>query len=115
MENERIMAEFFKALCHPQRMRIVGLLKEKKSCVCDIAGMIRQPQPQVSRSLNILKKAGIVAGDKKGKRVCYRLKSPGITGLIKAAEKIIMAESKNTYEAFNGRLKGGKTNGTTHR
>ncbi len=64
----------FKAFADPTRLRIVHLLTRRPSlCVCDIVGVLRQPQPKVSRHLSYLKRAGVVVDRKEGSWRHYSL------------------------------------------
>jgi ArsR family transcriptional regulator len=65
--------QMFAALADPTRLRIVGLLTRGEVCVCDIYESLKIPQSKASRHLAYLRKAGIVATDKRGLWVYYRL------------------------------------------
>jgi len=68
------VATIAKALGHPVRIHIVGLLLEKKTCIgCDIVDEVGLAQSTVSEHLRILKAAGIVTGEIERPRVCYSL------------------------------------------
>ncbi len=68
------IAAIAKALGHPARIHIVGLLLEKKTCIgCDIVDEVGLAQSTVSEHLRILKAAGIVTGEIERPRVCYSL------------------------------------------
>jgi len=71
-ESERQLAEYFKALGHPARVRIFRLLLERQTCVCgDLVDALPLAQSTVSQHLKILKKAGLVRGSVDGPRRCY--------------------------------------------
>ena len=50
----------FSALAEPNRLRIVELLRERPSSVNDIAGQLNLRQPQTSKHLHALHRAGWV-------------------------------------------------------
>ena len=54
------MESLFKALADATRLRILGLLLTGEVCVCDIHESLRIPQPQASRHLAYLRRAGLV-------------------------------------------------------
>lgn len=56
----------FRAFADETRLRILHLLTKGELCVCDIMGVLRAPQPRVSRHLGYLKRAGLVADRKEG-------------------------------------------------
>jgi ArsR family transcriptional regulator len=73
-EAEREVAELFKALGHPARVRILKLLARRGQCLCgEIVEVLPLAQSTVSQHLKILKDAGLVRGEVDGPRVCYCL------------------------------------------
>lgn len=68
-------ATFFAALADETRLTILNLLAESQGevCVCDITDSFKQKQPTISHHLRILKEAGLVTDDKRGKWVYYSL------------------------------------------
>ena len=76
-------AEMFKALGHPTRLWIVEQLADSQEhCVCEFVEAIGADFSTVSQHLAVLKQAGIVEDDKRGKQVYYRLSCPCIPGFI---------------------------------
>ena len=73
------MADIFKALAHPVRLKIVHRLAEGECCVCDLVALSDIGFPAVSRHLSVMKSVGLVANDKRGQKVFYRLKIPCVT------------------------------------
>jgi DNA-binding transcriptional ArsR family regulator len=72
-------AEFFKALGHPARLKIIYYLMEQKSCICgDIVDAIELSQPTITRHLQVLKEANIIKGSIDGNKVCYCLNADGL-------------------------------------
>lgn len=63
----------FKALGDPTRLRIVKLLENGELCVCQLIAVLGMGQSRISRHLSILKEAGLIVDDRKGKWVHYRL------------------------------------------
>lgn len=80
--------KIFKALAHPARLRIVEKLAEGEQCVCVILEMFDIDMSTLSRHLSVLKNAGIVADEKRGKNVYYRLKCPCILKVCACLEKV---------------------------
>lgn len=75
LERSRV----FKALGHPARLAIVDELAEGERCVCELLELSKLSGPTVSQHLLILKNAGIIADDKRGKKIFYRLQMPCVT------------------------------------
>jgi len=61
----------FQALSDSTRQKILELLQNKEMCVSDICKNFKMTQPSISHHLDILKRAGLVKYNKKGKEVYY--------------------------------------------
>jgi len=80
----RQRAVVFKALGHPARLAVVERLGKGECCVCELmglAGVARLSGPTVSQHLLVLKNAGVIDDEKRGKRVFYRLRMPCVAGI----------------------------------
>ena len=63
----------FQALGDRTRLRILELLRENQElCVSDIAKHFEMSQPSISHHLDVLKRAGLVEREKRGREVYYR-------------------------------------------
>lgn len=68
------LAQTFKALSEPLRLRILALLLHAESlCVCDMVTILQQGQSTISRHLNTLKNAGLVSSQRRGTWIHYQL------------------------------------------
>ena len=65
-------AFLFKTLSDPTRLRLLNLLAEGETCVCELTDTLRVVQPKVSRHLARLKRAGLVDAQRNGKWMHYR-------------------------------------------
>ena len=65
--------DLLRALAAPVRIAIVLQLRESARCVHELVDALAVPQPLVSQHLRILKSAGVVAGERSGREVLYRL------------------------------------------
>lgn len=70
-------AALFKAAADPHRLTILATLAraEDEVCVCDFTDGLPLNQPTVSHHLRILREAGLVACERRGTWVYYRLAS----------------------------------------
>lgn len=76
-------ADFFKALGHPTRLWIVEQLSDgAEHCVCEFVRAVGDEFPTISRHLSILKEAGVVVDEKRGKQVYYRLACPCVSQML---------------------------------
>lgn len=88
-------ARVLKALAHPTRLWMVEQLLQGERCVCEFAAAVDADFSTVSRHLSVLKSAGIVADDKRGKQVYYRLLVPCILNFMDCVETVIMERSRS--------------------
>jgi len=58
------------------RIRILNVLAAGELCVCDVVGLLRLPQPTISRHLAYLRRTGLVEGRRGWKFSHYRLAAP---------------------------------------
>jgi DNA-binding transcriptional ArsR family regulator len=79
-------AEFLAALAHAGRLRICVMLMRSHDGigVTALAEALGSPQPTVSNALSVLRDQGIVAGERSGKTITYRLAGPRVTKLVHA-------------------------------
>lgn len=75
-------AKQLRALAHPVRLQLLDLLRERASCVCDLVALTGRRQPYISQQLAVLKRAGLVRGDREGLLVRYQLAGPDVVRLI---------------------------------
>lgn len=76
LQKYQSQARIMKTLAHHTRLFIVNELAKSALCVNEITEMVGVDISTISRHLSLLKNAGIVADDKKGKSVYYSLKTP---------------------------------------
>jgi DNA-binding transcriptional ArsR family regulator len=69
---ERMSARF-KLLAHPERLRILDVLRREAECVCHLEALLGKPQPYVSQQLRVLRDANVIVDEKDGLNVFYRL------------------------------------------
>jgi len=65
--------EVFRALADRHRLKLLGLRRGRPRTAGDIARHFRMTQPAVSHHLGVLRRAGCVLADKRGKEVHYSL------------------------------------------
>lgn len=82
-------AQILKALAHPSRLYIVDLLSHGERCVCDLTAMVEADISTVSRHLAVLKNAGILAAEKRGMQVFYRLKMPCVMRFFDCVSEVM--------------------------
>jgi ArsR family transcriptional regulator len=88
------LTRLLKALTDPTRLRILGLLQGAPVCVCHIHESLGISQPKASRHLAYLRRAGVVATERRGTWVHYRLAAPD-----SADERQVLAAALRTAAA----------------
>ncbi len=87
-------ANVLKALAHPTRLWIAEELANGEKCVCEFVEAVGADFSTVSKHLSVLKQAGIIEDDKRGKQVYYRLKVPCLMNFVQCVEAIIQRRVK---------------------
>ncbi|WP_433501532.1 ArsR/SmtB family transcription factor [Sphaerimonospora sp. CA-214678] len=75
-EQAGAVAQVFKALGDPVRLRIVSIVASHAGgevCVCDITGAFDLSQPTISHHLKVLKDVGLLTSERRASWVYYRL------------------------------------------
>lgn len=84
-ENAQALADMFKALADPARVKIMAmLLNAEEVCACDISGGIGKSAATASHHLKILKDAGLTTSEKRGTWVYYRAVPQRLNALVEA-------------------------------
>ena len=87
-EISQFKAEFFKALAHPLRIRILDTLREGELGVNELSLQLKVEQSNLSQQLAVLRGRNIVVGRKEGNNVYYSVRDPEIFRLLDVARKI---------------------------
>jgi DNA-binding transcriptional ArsR family regulator len=83
------LAEVIKAMAHPTRLFVVEELSRGERCVCELTEMVGADVSTISKHLAVLKAAGIVAPEKRGSRIYYRLRMPCVLNFFGCVESVI--------------------------
>jgi DNA-binding transcriptional ArsR family regulator len=81
-------ADFFRALAHPIRIRILEALGRGEHSVQELQEALGLEQPITSQQLAVLRAKNIVSARKVGTTVRYALSDPLITKLLAVAREI---------------------------
>jgi len=81
-------AEFFRALAHPVRVRILEALVHGGLSVGEIQQQLGLEQSLVSQQLSLLRAKNIVAARKQGTTVRYTVRDPLLAELLDVARQI---------------------------
>ena len=87
-EISQFKAEFFKALAHPLRIRIVDALRKGEAGVNDLCARLDIEQSNLSQQLAILRNRNILHTRKDGQNVYYSVRDPELFNLLDSAKRI---------------------------
>lgn len=85
---QEFKADFFRALAHPTRIRLLEALGGGERTVQELQQMLGLEQPLVSQQLAVLRNRHIVSAQKAGITVKYALSDPLISTLLGVARDI---------------------------
>jgi DNA-binding transcriptional ArsR family regulator len=81
------VADLFKLLGDPTRVRIVDALSHGERCVCDLADLVHISESAVSHQLRLLRAARLVRVRRAGRQAFYSLDDHHVVGLLHDARK----------------------------
>ena len=84
-------AKVVKAMAHPSRLMMIDELSRGERCVCDLRDLVGADLSTVSKHLAVLKRAGIVEDERRGKQIYYRLRVPCVINFFHCIESVIEA------------------------
>lgn len=92
--------DIFRALGDPTRLRIIHLLRAMELAVGEIAQVVGQSQPRVSRHVRILAEAGLVERRKEGNWVFLRLgKGDDVAPFVSLFDRLTPSDCEALWQA----------------
>lgn len=74
--------ELLRALAAPLRIAIVTELARGRKCVHELVASLGAAQPLISQHLRVLRAAGVVRGDRRGREIEYALTDEHIAHIV---------------------------------
>jgi ArsR family transcriptional regulator len=87
-ELQTFKAQFFRALGHPVRIKILEILVRGGHTVQELQAVLKLEQPIVSQQLAVLRNQNVVMARKEGSSVRYELRDPAVGDLLEVARRI---------------------------
>jgi len=81
------VAEIFKLLSDPTRVRILDAMSHGERCVCDLASLVGISESAMSHQLRLLRTARLVRARRDGRQAFYSLDDHHVIGLLRDARK----------------------------
>jgi ArsR family transcriptional regulator, arsenate/arsenite/antimonite-responsive transcriptional repressor len=102
MQNALDVVTVCKALGDPTRLKILELLKAKGRsccdliawnepglCACDIEEAVKLSQAAINHHMSLLRRAGLVNAEKRGRWIYYSRNEAGIAGITDTIAKAV--------------------------
>ncbi|MCD4847217.1 MAG: metalloregulator ArsR/SmtB family transcription factor [Candidatus Aegiribacteria sp.] len=89
-------AEIIKAMANAARLMIVEELSRNEKTVSALTELVNLDISTVSRHLLILRHAGIVACERNGNQILYRLRTPCVLNFFDCVEKVMNGDEECT-------------------
>jgi ArsR family transcriptional regulator len=102
MKQSEDLVLVFKALGDPTRLKILDLLRsrgksccdliardERGLCACDIESAVGLSQAAVSHHMDLLRRAGLVDAEKRGRWMFYRRNEAALAGVAETLAKAV--------------------------
>ena len=80
-------AECLKTLAHPHRLRMVQMLLGGEYTVGELAKACEIPSHMASEHLGRMKDRGLLAVERRGRKVYYSVAEEGLSGIMNCIEK----------------------------
>ena len=83
LDRANNLAELFKTLGDPTRIRIMDALAKSEFCVCDLAELLGLSQSATSHQLRVLRNSDLVKYRREGKMVYYSMHDSHVSELYR--------------------------------
>ena len=83
------LARLAQALADANRLRLLRLLARRELCVTAAARELGLSQPLVSQHLRVLRQAGLIQGERRGRRVHYHVDRRRWDGLLEDLDGLV--------------------------
>jgi DNA-binding transcriptional ArsR family regulator len=96
-ELQVFKAEFFKALAHPVRIRLLEGLRRGERSVQELQAALDLDQSTVSQQLAVLRAKHVVVARKEGTTVRYAVRDPRVGELLDVAREVFNAQLTGSH------------------
>ncbi len=98
---QQVKADFFKALAHPARIRVLELLIDGERSVGDLAEEVGLESSHLSQQLGVLRRANLVRTRKEGSTVIYSLADRRLAKVLQLSREILLTYLTDTADLFS--------------
>jgi len=75
-------AECLRTLAHPHRLRMIQMMLQGRYSVGQLAEACGIPSHMASEHLRLMKRCGLLAGEREGRKTFYRVAEPHLQGIM---------------------------------
>jgi DNA-binding transcriptional ArsR family regulator len=112
---QTLKAEFFRALAHPIRIRLLEVLvAQGETSVQDLQKALGIAQPIVSQQLARLRGSGILAATRQGTVIRYSVTDPLLKDLLRVAKQILNRRLSSVQSLLRELERDRPTRGRSH-
>ncbi|MBI5443801.1 MAG: winged helix-turn-helix transcriptional regulator [Deltaproteobacteria bacterium] len=87
-------AEILKAMAQPTRLALLEFLRKGEECVCRICPALGGNQPNISKHLALMKKAGVLDSRQEGTMTFYWIKDTRVFEILDLVDEMIRREAR---------------------
>ncbi len=95
-EHAQEVADTFKMLAHPTRVRILRALAHEELCVCDLSQVLGLSMSATSHQLRAMRNSRLVRHRTEGKLAYYSLRDPFVIALLDEGVRHVRADGSAT-------------------
>ncbi len=94
----QVKADFFKALGHPARIRVLEVLRDGDRAVSELIPAVGLESSHLSQQLGVMRRANLIQARKEGSSVVYSVGNPMIFELLDVAKQILTSSLAETRD-----------------
>ena len=100
MTDYERLAQRLKLMAHPERLRMLDILRRSPECVCHLEALMGRPQPYISQQVRLLHRAGVLKSEKRGQNTFYRVSDPEMLVWLNQVLGPVLAEEREIHQAL---------------
>jgi ArsR family transcriptional regulator, arsenate/arsenite/antimonite-responsive transcriptional repressor len=105
-KEELELADIFKSLSHPARIKILKILSSMDVCVCgEIVDILPLAQATVSQHLKELKRVDLIKGEIEGPKTCYCINTSKVQKAYDGIQKLFNDINKECKKSCRAKTK----------
>lgn len=97
-ELYELRAEIVRSMAHPARLKMIDAMAREEMCVCDLAELVDLALPTVSRHLQKMKAAGLVAARRDGNYIYHHLQVPCVAEIFGCVDTVLHADEQRARD-----------------